>query len=105
MTTVVALLNNDFFVVEGDDDREEFDRNFTLLFVLLLFLAEDEQQNWTTEEEEEANMVSLSASFLREVRASKNCLKRTFTRSKKRLFSGEIVLTDRFSSDESDFFE
>lgn len=92
MTTVVALLHNDFFVVEGDDDRKEFDRNFTLLFVLLLFLAEDERHNWTkTEEEEEANMVSLSASFLREVRASKNCLKRTFTRSKKRLFSGEIV--------------
>ena len=82
MTTVVALLHNDFFVVEGDDDRKEFDRNFTLLFVLLLFLAEDERHNWTkTEEEEEANMVSLSASFLREMRASKNCLKRTFTRS------------------------
>ena len=83
MTTVVALLHNDFFVVEGDDDREEFDRNFTLLFVLLLFLAEDERYNWTKteEEEEEANMVSLSASFLREVRASKNCLRRTFTRS------------------------
>lgn len=79
MTTVVALLNNDFFV-EDDDDREEFDRNFALLFVPLLFLAEDERHDWTkTEEEEEANMVSLSASFLREVRASKNCLKRTFT--------------------------
>ena len=80
MTTVAALLHNDFFVVEGDDDREEFDRNFALLFVLSLFLAEDERHDWTkTEEEEEANMVSLSASFLREVRASKNCLKRTFT--------------------------
>ena len=102
MTTVAALLHNDFFVVEGDDDREEFDRNFALLFVLLLFLA---RRRTTRLDKDRGGRggkhgISFCFFFTRSARF-KELSEKNFHSLE---FSLREIVTDPFSSDESDFF-
>ena len=102
MTTVAALLHNDFFVVEGDDDREEFDRNFRVTFCSVVV----PRGRRTTRLDKDRggrggkHGISFCFFFTRSARF-KELSEKNFHSLE---FSLREIVTDRFSSDESDFF-